>query len=167
MPNWCANHLVVRGDEKEITRFRKQAESGKVKDSDTMHDIEFTISPFLPMPKDLEGTRSPSLRPVKRLIKKYGTDNWYDWRVKNWGTKWDVEGYLEDESPRKLGYTFDSAWGPPDEAIKAMSKMYPTLTFTLKYDEPGMDFSGTLKLRNGEVLMNDQVESKIAKQLND
>ena len=27
----------------------------------------------------------------KALIKEYGTDNWYDWNISNYGTKWDIE----------------------------------------------------------------------------
>ena len=81
----------------------------------------------------------------ERLIVNYGTDNWYDWKVQKWGTKWDVEAELIDEDKNHLEYQFDSAWSPPTAWLAKVSKDYPLLQFILKYEEEGMGFMGRTK----------------------
>ena len=49
-------------------------------------------------------------------------------------------------------YTFDSAWGPPQEGIVHISKSFKSLLFDLRYQEPGMMFCGYARISNGEVL---------------
>jgi len=58
---------------------------------------------LIPMPKELEGTTSPS-----------DTPNWYDWRLENWGTKWDVyETQCTRINANTLQLYFYTAWSPP------------------------------------------------------
>ena len=158
MPNWCLNTLSVTGDSKQLMAFKRKAALG---------ENDFCIKTFFPMPEELEGTTSPAPRPNKELRKKYGYDNWYDWCNANWGTKWDVEGHLEKTPRGSVGYTFDSAWAPPDEAIKKISELYPKLTFTLEYDEPGMDFAGTMVIEKGEVVSDLKTKSKLNAEMNE
>ncbi|NDA95661.1 MAG: hypothetical protein EBY03_05945 [Actinobacteria bacterium] len=65
---------------------------------------------------------------------------WYDWNVRNWGTKWDVAVHdndkypdteLHEESTTVLGYKFNTAWSPPIEAITKLSEQYPSLEMNL------------------------------------
>jgi len=90
MPNWCENTLIVSGDKKQIKQFKEKAKGKKNK-------TDLSLNNFVPLSKELENTTAPSLKPNKKLIKKYGADNWYEWCISNWGTKWDVEATLEDE----------------------------------------------------------------------
>jgi len=58
---------------------------------------------LIPMPKALEGTQGLSDSP-----------NWYDWRLQNWGTKWDVyETHCTRIDANTLQLTFYTAWSPP------------------------------------------------------
>jgi hypothetical protein len=143
MPNWCENNLEITGDIKEIKKFKKQA---KAKETD------LSFKNFIPMPKKLENTQSPADKPNKELIKKYGADNWYDWNIKNWGTKWDTEAELTDSGADFLWYYFDTAWSPPTEWLKQTCKLFKKLSFELKYDEPGMGFCGTVRAENGKII---------------
>ena len=85
----------------------------------------------------------------------YGADNWYDWCTRNWGTKWDVaDASLVDEGDDCLEYHFLSAWSPPVEWLRKVSRDYPRLSFLLRYEEESARFMGAAKAENGEV--NDQ-----------
>jgi hypothetical protein len=83
----------------------------------------------------------------KALIKKYGTDNWYDWNVANWGTKWDCSssecGYQTDNKTY-FSVGFDSAWCPPTNWFHKIVEMYPKLNFKLSYSETGCWFAGVM-----------------------
>ena len=90
----------------------------------------------------------------KALIKKYGTDNWYDWNVKNWGTKWDCSssecGYQTDNESY-FSVNFDSAWSPPTGWFHKIVEMYPKLNFKLSYSETGCWFAGVMYTNEGGV----------------
>ena len=79
----------------------------------------------------------------KALIKKYGTDNWYDWNVKNWGTKWEASyPSVLEKTAKHIVYSFDTAWSPPITWQERVAKMYPKLKFVNEYEEGGMAFAG-------------------------
>lgn len=106
---------------------------------------DFSFNKFIPMPKELEKSVSPS---------PTGMPNWYDWRLKHYGCKWDVSGELS-EYGGELNYSFDSPWSPPTNGIIGISKIYPTLTFVLEYEEGGMGFIGELECKAGEIIKDD------------
>lgn len=77
--------------------------------------------------------------------------NWYDWCISNWGTKWgfyDAKDHGMHHN-KYLHYTFTTAWSTPDKVIKAMSKLFPKLVFRLEYFEGGDDFCGIDEYNNG------------------
>lgn len=115
-------------------------------------DTELSLNSFHPMPEELERTVSPSSKRNRTLIRKYGADNWYDWCIGNWGTKWDVQAVLEDEGADYLEYSFQSAWSPPVEWLKKLAQDYPRLLFRLKYEEDGVGFVGVATAKDGTVI---------------
>ena len=144
MPNWCDNHISITGPNSVMDKLEKviQTEEGL---------LQF----MLPMPKELDNTTSPfpkdatpeeKAQRIKNLD-KYGSDNWYDWRNENWGTKWDVNEYYgfdrqyinDDESQISVG--FSSAWGPPLQAFQEFIDKHPVI-LEARYYEPGCDFMG-------------------------
>jgi len=153
MPNWCENTLVVSGDKKTIKQFKQKAKGT----DDEKGKNDLSLGNFIPMPKELEDTTSPSepdTKKSKELIKKYGAKNWYDWKIQNWGVKWDVKAELVSEEDGYLEYVFDSPWSPPLEWLETVAKLYKTLFFRLKYEEEGMGFLGVAKAEKGK--MDDQ-----------
>jgi hypothetical protein len=85
-------------------------------------------------------------------------NGWYDWRLENWGTKWD----LSEEEQREVAdqliseiadfqATFMTAWSPPLQAIAALSEMFPNDQFTLDYFESGCWFAGTAIISEGQI----------------
>jgi len=131
MPNWCYNTLTITSDEKQLKQLKQKA---KRKESKNLEKSDFSLNKLYPTPKDA---------------------SWYDWNIKNWGTKWDITAYIFSPTKNKLNYSFDSAWLPPDNAIIHISKQYPKLNFTLKYEESGCAFAGILKVKNGIVEKNE------------
>lgn len=170
MPNWCVDDLVVEGPEDEIKRFREQAheEEPNPKREGELVDINvLSFNKFIPMPEELRQQPdygSSTLTKEKKALnqEKYGSETGYDWECKNWGVKWGAaEADLEEASSTLLSYHFETPWGPALEAHDRIAKMYPLLKFTLAYDEPGCDFSGTIVWENGERSSEEEGSSRI------
>ena len=65
--------------------------------------------------------------------KKYGASNWYDWSVKNWGTKWNAsEGYFDDEANRLV---FNTAWDKPDPILQSLADRWGVTLGNRYHDE--------------------------------
>lgn len=149
MPNWCENKLTVTGPKKDLDKFKQKArKTYHYKNENTT--TQLSLSKFLPMPKALIHTTAPPDKPNQKLINKYSVDNWYDWSIVHWGTKWDVTTHATHHTANSLVYCFDSAWTPPNENwMETVSAAYPKLSFILEYNEPGIGFSGTITARHG------------------
>lgn len=141
MPNWCSNYLVVEGDLNELKDFKsktiKENEEGILK---------FTMEELLPTPKEmLEDT---GVMPA-----------WYNWRVANWGTKWDTDTFdVNEHDGDCLSVGYSTAWSPNEAFVKYASEKYPNLKFRLTFEEPGMAFCGVLMCENGEVVQEETTD---------
>lgn len=73
---------------------------------------------------------------------KYGVNDWYEWSVSNWGTKWNSCEARVDE-PMVLGdeasvsIVFDTAWSFPLPVMQKFAEVFDKLTFDLCADEEG------------------------------
>ena len=72
-------------------------------------------------------------------------DRWYNWRLQNWGTKWDCYEVDIDDSELEYGFevTFDTAWSPPEEICSAIKEQFD-VSISWFFDEPGMEVAGYL-----------------------
>ena len=88
---------------------------------------------------------------IAENIRQYGHQDWYDWRLANWGCKWDVDPdctfVTVEESD--IWISCDTAWGPPDRLYKEIAKRFPDLVFEAKYLEEGMWFAGSYEGHEG------------------
>lgn len=161
MPNWCQNNLRVYGDTIEISEF-KQATLKLVKE-ENLETTEFTFEGLYPTPEELLNSISPakiedgeteeqfSAR-LKRLREEYGASDWYEWRIENWGTKWDAdETLILEDSVDELYLCFNTAWAPPTEWLKKVSLRFPNLNFVMDYMEEGQGYCGVLDISDGEI----------------
>ena len=104
------------------------------------------LNAMVPMPERLKDTVKGS---------NGDADNWYDWSVSNWGTKWDVstEG-LEftdnGDGTALIEGWFDSAWAPPIGAYEKFSEQNNDCHIEASYHEGGMDFGGFWDTENGD-----------------
>lgn len=149
MPNHCENDLYLNveyGEDKQpIADFIKYARTENFYDDGEATDLDF--NKFVPQPDDLS-----------KWEKGMGMPGWYNWRVENWGTKWnayeiEVEG---DNGWGEAVYHFDTAWAPPLPVVLAMSEKFPDIEFQLTYFESGMEFNGILRCKAGEILRQDE-----------
>jgi len=137
MPNWCNNTLSIQGPTDTLKPLWEEAN----------REGSGLLNAMKPMPEELDGTTSPAPKEGTPQPLIDGYNNWYDWRVANWGTKWDVdlEG-LEfkdngDGTAAIVGW-FDSAWAPPIEAYNTFLDDMDNCTLESFYEEGGMDFAG-------------------------
>ena len=149
MPNWCSNHITVRGtDPAEIQRL-----------ADAFADGAFCDA-VIPVPADLTGTVSGFLgngdeqkaleAKTAANIEKHGYGNWYDFCTSRWGTKWDVSCDSVEIDEDGLGFNgmFDSAWSPPMGVAEAL--VAQGYEVTLYYYEPGMGYCGKFEDGNDD-----------------
>lgn len=145
MPNWCMNTVEWTGNPEEQEKVLALIKTG---------DNDFDFNAILPYPEEYAKADAEVERLGKEGVewKNMPPDGFnhggYEWCLANWGTKWNACEAISD-----LGVaSFDTAWSPPEPVICALSKMFPELTFTLRYEEGGMDFSGYCVYRAGNLL---------------
>lgn len=120
MPNWCDNYVEIKAPKKildEIEGIVDENRNDEKRETGLLHYLK-------PMPKEEK-------------------ENWYQWSVDNWGTKWDVtQFYGVNRKDDTLSFSFSSAWGPPEDAFAHFYNNNEDVSINLKYYEPGMDFCG-------------------------
>ena len=77
---------------------------------------------------------------------------WYDWRLQNWGTKWEIttdESYLDvRDNGKSIRASFSTAWSPPTELYqKLVEDGYEVKAL---YYEGGCAFCGIFEDGNDE-----------------
>lgn len=134
MPNWCANTVnISHEDPAMIARVQEAFNKGSL------------LNEFFPCPAELHEHDSPQRDEAlaKRFLEQYGATDWYEWQVKNWGTKWDVGADGQPalvQDANSLTLNFDSAWSPPTAAYERLQELgFKILAY---YYEPGMCFAG-------------------------
>lgn len=158
MPNWVYNTLeveVIEADPKQLVDLVSQlntpftiqhenwdVEKGQMLFKDYMYSNPVFAFWNIVKPTDLETYKLQKDPSVPDMT--FMGNNWYEWNVRNWGTKWDV-ALSDDEKDREttldmtdvdsVTYQFNTAWSPATEAILNLSSQYPELVFTFIYRE--------------------------------
>jgi len=137
MPNYCSNTLVCTSG-KNIGAvlapyISNKDEEGKITD------------PFL----DFQKIHPMPDEPIVENKEYKSMPDWYNWRVKNWGTKWNssdnvtLEGL--EHNNEKLedieAYYFQTAWSPAIGVIEKLAEITGE-SFILYYSEEGIGFFG-------------------------
>ena len=83
---------------------------------------------------------------------KYGAETWYDWSLKNWGTKWNSCNFGEDNSYfEKNTIMFDTAWSAPHPVLEKLAETYPNISFEHRWADEDMGANcGKCRYENGE-----------------
>jgi hypothetical protein len=116
MPNWCSCRATISGPAPVIAEI-----------TEILNDPEGDL--------------------LNWMVPRPGAEdeNWYNWNVANWGTKWSISDiYFEQPAEEdSIEFTFCSAWAPPTEAFRTWAELDGRVQFNLEYWEPGMGFVGS------------------------
>lgn len=89
-------------------------------------------------------------------IKKYNFPQWYDWCVKNWGTKWNVEEDVDivyDKNIDEYDISFQTAQSVPTGIVKRYSELCEDdEEFYWEYEDEDYDGTHILRKINGEII---------------
>lgn len=194
MPNHTANNFTVTGPTADVERFIKQAQGSTAIDFNSLlpmpEELRGTSSPVRIQTQaeidtlwaeynrqkqagtlhefELKENKPFGLGITQEqygaLLAKYGTADWYNWAVNNWGTKWgaydvtkwSVNGIDSETSAATIYY--ETAWTPATALWLTVSKMYPTLTFFHEFADEGGGFLGNETIENGDIVDEQEFE---------
>jgi len=135
MPNWCENEITITGNKEVIDELLIHARTTTNEDA---KNPKFLMGSLVPMPS-------------------VNFDDWYEWRVKNWGSKWDFNQYdidlhIQQVTPNttEVFFRVETAWAPPLEFWKALTKKYKVRVENY-YCEEGVGFVGIAKFKDGKM----------------
>lgn len=159
MPNHVYMNMHINGTDQEVANFFEKHFND---------DNQFDFETFKPMPEALRGTTAP-VRPPRvndkevepnstlykaweketaNLREEHGYDNWYDWHIANWGTKWNsYDNEIHDDN----SFHFETAWSMPEPIFEMMAEMYPTMSFEIEVVEEGGYYAGRVFIAEGKV----------------
>jgi hypothetical protein len=175
MPNWVYNTLTIQGPKDQVDSIKDKLNSPFTREMenwnmDTM-SMEFNTYTYdnpvlafwnISRPTDLETYKLQS-DPNEDKTVLFSGNNWYDWNVRNWGTKWDVAVSNDEQYPDTqiyeyksegddhwVVYGFNTAWSPPVPAIVKLSELVPNCVITLSYEEE-QGWGGETEFVNGKI----------------
>jgi hypothetical protein len=183
MPNWVYNGLTIEGKPESVKALIKQLNQPfkMVHDNWNMETMQqekkLTTYPNpvfafwnIIKPTDMEAYwAEPAKREAGPIT--FDSDHWYDWNIRNWGTKWDVaihenEQYSDtsmEDSPNGenhvVHYNFNTAWSRPLPALFKLSEQYPELLFTHSYQEE-TGWGGEMEILRGEIISESEYDSQ-------
>lgn len=113
MPNWCDNSVHLTSSKENIDALAAVLEN---------EDDRQVFQHLRPRPEDQE-------------------ENWYDWNINHWGTKWEIS--LIDwsrEDDETIWISFETAWSPPAAIYEYLHEQGWRVNAV--YHESGMAFCG-------------------------
>ena len=192
MPNHISTNFRVTGPTAEVKRFIKDADDkDRVLSLDSLlpmpGELRFVSSPVKIMTQAEIDKQWAEWKANKEVGKtssfekdkpfglgitketsdsykaKYGTDNWYDWAISNWGSKWGVYdetewNITEEGDISSAGIWYQTAWSPVSLAWERISKNYPTLEFFHEFADEGGAFVGNQLIQDGVVIEDNDYE---------
>ena len=127
MPNWCDNAVTLRHEDKSkidglAAELDKKNEQG--------HWNNAPLNHLRPRPESEE-------------------ENWYDWNINHWGTKWDASVIdWERRDDNEIWISFESAWSPPTTLYEYLVE--EGWEVDAIYQEPGMGYAGQFTTDGGD-----------------
>ena len=129
------NHLINKLESKPIMSRKFRLTLEQINNLLTNHNEEDLLS--------------LGKRQVDNVI-EYNALNWYDWSIKNWGTKWNASSFITFNNTQSL--TFETAWDPAIGIIIELSKQNPDIKIAFLYSDESIGCNvGWLLIHNGVI----------------
>jgi len=129
MPNHVTNRVEITSD--EPFKIDKLIESLKTSDEQI-----FDFNSIIEMPEDSDTFQATGHLVISETSRQSSRGNWYDWSIKNWGTKWNAYSVnMERNSKHKVIYTFQTAWDCPFPVIQKLAEKFGVHVRCAYYDE--------------------------------
>jgi hypothetical protein len=181
MPNWVYNAVNIQGEPEQLEKLKTQLnqpfsiihdswniETGQMEKTPTTYNNPIFAFWNIVKPDNLEAYfgEQPKHEPNQPIT--FDSDHWYDWNIRNWGTKWDVSN-KDENSPyndtdmettdKAVIYTFNTAWSVPLPALTKLSSQYPDLILHLFYQEE-TGWGGEYEIMNGKIIRDMSYDSQ-------
>lgn len=131
MPNHVTNRIKLIGEKSEIDRLMEAVKADNI----GLGSIDFNN--VIPMPDNIfRGNIGAAER------KLYGENNWYDWSITNWGTKWNSYGYDNfDITENADTISFLTAWSAPHPVLEKLSEMFPAVKISHEWADEDIGYN--------------------------
>jgi hypothetical protein len=187
MPNWVYNGLTIEGNPEQVKALMTQMNKPFVYSitpvGDLSYDVKQTkyVNPIFAFHNiynyrdhgvtDEEYHSQPPRSTDFSEAMKFETNDWYNFNVREWGTKWDVAVSEDDKHPDTymeeaengenyvVYYNFNTAWSRPLPALQKLSAQYPNLLMTLSYEEE-TGWGGEMEFLRGEIISESEYDNK-------
>lgn len=158
MPNWCNNRVTVSGNAEDCTKVKKFFDSDEPF-KEIYPTPDWSKTPLAEEDVEYLGRKRGEVGELPVLKEKMlgkslvfpstdaFDDRWYDWQINHWGTKWDIaRDHVEwgDDDEDYFVIHFDTAWSPPEGICHRLRELFPDLSISWFYDEPGCEVAGYL-----------------------
>ena len=189
MPNWVFNGLTIEGNPEQVKKLMEQMNKPFVYSVQSNGDLAYEVkqrkyvNPVFAFHNiysyvdagvtDEQYHSQPPRNDAQTFsdYMKFDTNDWYNFNVREWGTKWDVGVSADNEYPdtymqesangenHVVYYNFNTAWSRPMPALIKLSSQYPDLLFTLSYEEE-TGWGGELEILRGEIISESEYDNK-------
>ncbi len=149
----------------------------------------FSFNEIIPMPKELIFSSAPALiaktkeeedsfinkgisdyitlEESKRRTALYGTDDWHNWSIINWGCKWNIDqSDLTIISYNEICYYFSTPWSPPEGVLENLSKRFPELEFNIIATDYTLPYRYKMNLQNGYWILEEDITFEVIEEIN-
>ena len=186
MPNWVYNGLTIEGETEQVKSLITQMNKPFIYSITPLGDLSYGVkqtkyvNPIFAF-HNIYSYRDAGItdevyhgQPMSAKTDanwfKFEGNNWYDFNVREWGTKWDVavseDSQYSDTTIEEaengenyvVHYNFNTAWSRPLAALQKLSAQYPTLLFTLSYEEE-TGWGGETEFLRGEIISESEYDN--------
>ena len=188
MPNWVYNGLTIEGNPDQVKSLIKQMNKPFVQSIKPNGDLAYSVTerkyvnPIFAFHNiysyidhgvsDEVYHSQPPHNPDSSFADwiKFESNDWYNFNNREWGVKWDVAVAEDDKYSNTsiqesengenyvVYYNFETAWSRPVPALQKLSTQYPTLLFTLSYEEE-TGWGGEMEILRGEIISESEYDS--------